>query len=142
MGNFKITQVDVSPEAQLYSFQNDDSSDIETQQEKMTRADYAVKESPDKQKEVRYQSFTEKAQNFLRDQSEDSDINAYSGGESTQTSEDVDPCVEKVQIKEKEKLRIVNEFGDDFTEYVWDGPEDSDEEIEELLPFKTDFERK
>ena len=142
MGNFKITQVDVSPEAQLYSFQNDDSSDIETQQEKMTRADYAVKESPDKQKEVRYQSFTEKAQNFLRDQSEDSDINAYSGGESTQTSEDVDPCVEKVQIKEKEKLRIVNEFGDDFTELVWDGPEDSDEEIEELLPFKTDFERK
>lgn len=142
MGNFKITQVDVSPEAQLYSFQNDDSSDIETQQEKMKRADYAVKESPDKQKEVRYQSFTEKAQNFLRDQSEDSDINAYSGGESTQTSEDVDPCVEKVQIKEKEKLRIVNEFGDDFTELVWDGPEDSDEEIEELLPFKTDFERK
>lgn len=142
MGNFKITQVDVSPEAQLYSFQNDDSSDIETQPEKMTRADYAVKESPDKQKEVRYQSFTEKAQNFLRDQSEDSDINAYSGGESTQTSEDVDPCVEKVQIKEKEKLRIVNEFGDDFTELVWDGPEDSDEEIEELLPFKTDFERK
>ena len=142
MGNFKITQVDVSPDAQLYSFQNDDSSDIETQQEKMTRADYAVKESPDKQKEVRYQSFTEKAQNFLRDQSEDSDINAYSGGESTQTSEDVDPCVEKVQIKEKEKLRIVNEFGDDFTELVWDGPEDSDEEIEELLPFKTDFERK
>lgn len=47
MGNFKITQVDVSPEAQLYSFQNDDSSDIENQQEKLTRADYAVKQSPD-----------------------------------------------------------------------------------------------
>lgn len=42
----------------------------------------------------------------------------------------------------KVKERIVNEFGDDFTDLVWDGPVDSDEEVEELLPFKTDLERK
>lgn len=29
-----------------------------------------------------------------------------------------------------------------MTDYMWDGPEDSDEEIEELLQFKTDYERK
>jgi hypothetical protein len=78
----------------------------------------------------------------LREQSDESDPTAYSGGESTQTSDDVDPYTEKVQIKEPEKVRIVNEFGDDMTDFVWDGPEDSDEEVEELLPFKTDFERK
>ena len=25
--------------------------------------------------------------------------------------------------------------------YIWDGPEDSDEEIEELVQFKNDFEK-
>ena len=88
---------------------------------------------------------TEKAQNFLRDQSDDSDPTVYSGGESTQTSDDVDPSSAEskpIQIQEKKKVeRIVNEFGDDFTDYVWDGPEDSDEEVEELVQFKNDFER-
>lgn len=42
----------------------------------------------------------------------------------------------------KEKVKIINEFGDDFTDLQWDGPLDSDEEVEELLPFKTDLERK
>jgi len=27
----------------------------------------------------------------------------------------------------------VNEYGDDMADYIWDGPDDSDEEIEELL---------
>ena len=81
----------------------------------------------------------------MREQSDDSDPTVYSGGESTQTSDDVDPCSSeaKPQIKQKKEVeRIINEFGDDFTDLVWDGPEDSDEEIEELLPFKNDFERK
>lgn len=109
----------------------------------MCRADYAVKESPDRKKDFRYQSFTEKAQNFLREQSDDSDPTAYSGGgESTQYSDDVDPFTEKIQIKETEKVRVVNEFGDDMTDLLWDGPEDSDEEVEELLPFKTAYEQK
>lgn len=54
MGSFKVTQVEVSPAAELYSFQNDDSSDFDTQPEKLTRADYAVRESPEKQKEFKY----------------------------------------------------------------------------------------
>ena len=35
-----------------------------------------------------------------------------------------------------------NEYGDDEELLKWDGPEDSDEEIEELLPFKCDYEIK
>lgn len=54
MGSFKVTPVEVSPVEQLYSFQNDASSDFETQPEKMSRADYAVRESPDKVKEFKY----------------------------------------------------------------------------------------
>lgn len=61
MGNFKVQPVEVSPEAQLYSFQDEnDSSDFEAFPEKLTRADYAVKESPDEVR-PRFQSMTEKA---------------------------------------------------------------------------------
>ena len=29
---------------------------------------------------------------------------------------------------------------DDWERWAWDGPEDSDEEIEEMVPFKTQWE--
>lgn len=101
MGNFKIQPVEVSPEAQLYSFQGDEeeSSEIEPYSGKLTRADYAVKDSQDKVEGKRFMSMTEMAQNFLREQSEDSEPH-YSGGESTQTSDDIDhPSIEPAQIK-------------------------------------------
>ena len=34
-----------------------------------------------------------------------------------------------------------NKWGDDMQNFLWDGPEDSDEEIQELLPFKCDYEK-
>lgn len=92
-------------------------------------------------------SLTELAQNFLKEQSDDSDQNdgnVFSGGESTQTSEDCsEPPVDCPAIKSLEEIAAstTNEFGDDFSGLAWDGPEDSDEEVEELLPFKTEFER-
>ena len=33
-----------------------------------------------------------------------------------------------------------NEFGDNMHTFKWDGPEDSDEEIEEMVKMKTPFE--
>ena len=39
-------------------------------------------------------------------------------------------------VEKKKVERVVSEFGDDMTDWVWQGPEDSDEEIEELIPFK------
>jgi len=42
---------------------------------------------------------------------------------------------------EKEIATAVTDQGDDMTDWLWDGPEDSDEEIEELLPFKNEFEK-
>lgn len=41
---------------------------------------------------------------------------------------------------EAERQSAINSFGDDLTEYLWDGPEDSDEEIAEMIPFKNKFE--
>ena len=35
----------------------------------------------------------------------------------------------------------MNKYGDDMTEYYWNGPEDSDEEIEELMFAKTEWEK-
>ena len=35
----------------------------------------------------------------------------------------------------------MTEFGEDVSRWLWDGPEDSDEEVEELLPFKNDQEK-
>ena len=34
-----------------------------------------------------------------------------------------------------------NKWGDDMQNFLWDGPEDSDEEILELLPFKCEYEK-
>ena len=33
------------------------------------------------------------------------------------------------------------QYGDTMQDFLWDGPEDSDEEIEELALFKNDFEK-
>lgn len=35
---------------------------------------------------------------------------------------------------------ILNGFGENFDKYLWDGPDDSDEEIEEMKEMKTPFE--
>ena len=35
----------------------------------------------------------------------------------------------------------VNKYGDDMTEFLWNGPEDSDEEIEEFKNYKTEWEK-
>lgn len=57
-----------------------------------------------------------------------------------------DDHVKSVQFKsdsgpsEADKLKAVNSHGDNFTNFLWDGPEDSDEEIEEMVPFKNKFE--
>jgi len=34
-----------------------------------------------------------------------------------------------------------SQYGDNMTDWLWDGPEDSDEEIEEMIPFKNEFEK-
>ena len=34
----------------------------------------------------------------------------------------------------------INEYGDNMKNYKWDGPEDSDEEIEDMANLKTDYE--
>lgn len=118
---------------------------------KKTRADYAVREPPSVEEtpdgQEKYVSLTEMAQNLLREQSDDSDQgenNVFSGGESTQTSEECfEPPAQRARpVKSLEEIaKVTNEFGDDFTGLQWDGPEDSDEEVEEFLPFKTEFER-
>ena len=40
----------------------------------------------------------------------------------------------------KEKSCATNEWGDNMENYIWNGPEDSDEEIGELVPMKCDYE--
>ena len=42
---------------------------------------------------------------------------------------------------EKDLASATTAQGDEMQEWLWDGPEDSDEEIEELLPFKNEFEK-
>ena len=42
---------------------------------------------------------------------------------------------------EKDKLTAKTSFGDDMTQWLWDGPEDSDEEIEEIAVFKNKYEK-
>lgn len=36
----------------------------------------------------------------------------------------------------------MNEYGEDFSDFLWEGPIDSDEEIEELVPYKNEYEKK
>ena len=43
-------------------------------------------------------------------------------------------------IEDESTNENVNEFGDDFSNHLWDGPEDSDEEIEEMVKYKTQWE--
>ena len=51
--------------------------------------------------------------------------------------------VDDVQINRKPpRFEVKNKWGDDMTNFLWDGPEDSDEEIEELVPFKCEYEKK
>ena len=38
------------------------------------------------------------------------------------------------------KQEATNKWGDNMKNYIWDGPEDSDEELEELTQFKNDYE--
>lgn len=47
----------------------------------------------------------------------------------------------KGKVDSKPKERVKNELGEDFTDLMWDGPEDSDEEVEELLPYKNEYEK-
>jgi hypothetical protein len=42
---------------------------------------------------------------------------------------------------EKDKLTAITPLGDDMNQWLWDGPEDSDEEIEEMVVFKNEFEK-
>lgn len=35
---------------------------------------------------------------------------------------------------------LTNEWGDNMEAYIWDGPEDSDEEIEEMVIYKNEYE--
>ena len=37
--------------------------------------------------------------------------------------------------------QTMNKYGDDMSEYFWNGPEDSDEEIEEILFAKSEWEK-
>lgn len=37
--------------------------------------------------------------------------------------------------------RFLNEYGEDFTDLLWNGPDDSDEEVEDLLPYKNQYEK-
>ena len=41
---------------------------------------------------------------------------------------------------EKDLLTAITE-NDDMTEWLWDGPEDSDEEIEEMAVYKNEYEK-
>ena len=38
-------------------------------------------------------------------------------------------------------MGLINIHGDNFTDFVWDGPEDSDEEVAEMLPYKNAYEK-
>lgn len=44
----------------------------------------------------------------------------------------------KKKKREKELLDAKNSFGDDMTQFLWDGPSDSDEEIPELVPLRNE----
>jgi len=51
-------------------------------------------------------------------------------------------CDGDIEQDQPNNESYINEYGDDFADYIWDGPDDSDEEVEELLPLKNDFEKK
>ena len=34
-----------------------------------------------------------------------------------------------------------NKWGDNMNDYIWDGPEDPDKELEEIAVFKNDYEK-
>lgn len=38
-------------------------------------------------------------------------------------------------------MGLINEYGDNFTDLQWDGPDDDDEEIPEMVPFKNAYEK-
>ena len=38
-----------------------------------------------------------------------------------------------IEKPKQERPRFVTELGEDLTQWLWEGPEDSDEEVEELL---------
>ena len=51
---------------------------------------------------------------------------------------------ENKKSKQKSDMKsnpAVNKYGDDMTEFLWNGPEDSDEEIEEFKNYKTEWEK-
>lgn len=51
------------------------------------------------------------------------------------------PYKSEVGPSEADMAKTKTSAGDDMKEWLWDGPVDSDEEIEELLPFKNQNEK-
>ena len=58
------------------------------------------------------------------------------------TTGDVDQIQDSVEEKVEYSIDAVVSDLDDMKDYIWDGPEDSDEEVESLVRFKTDWEKK
>ena len=58
------------------------------------------------------------------------------------TTGDVDQIQDSVEEKVEYSIDAVASDLDDMKDYIWDGPEDSDEEVESLVRFKTDWEKK
>ena len=58
------------------------------------------------------------------------------------TTGDVDQIQDSVEEKVEYSIDAVASDLDDMKDYKWDGPEDSDEEVESLVRFKTDWEKK
>ena len=56
----------------------------------------------------------------------------------------MDACFDpKIGLEKEGRVQVVFEDDkdeDDMTMFLWDGPEDSDEEVECLIPLKTDHE--
>lgn len=48
---------------------------------------------------------------------------------------------QKAEAVYRQLVQVREEFGDEMEEFLWDGPSDSDEEIEEFLQHKSQFEK-
>ena len=66
------------------------------------------------------------------------------GGDTEQNSKKVDSQQAAQGPESPEEIfghELSLQFGDEMDDYYWDGPENSDEEIEELLPLKCEYEK-
>lgn len=72
MGSFQINSVEVSETDDCLEPFDNAEDDFEPYPEKMSRADYAVREPPGSQdKQEKYMSLTERAQMYLREEQDE-----------------------------------------------------------------------